>query len=179
MVRGEPIPLEEKCVTYHIDRTTTAYWTWDDFCREVIWYGNKKGAYLSPTIRWSNRSPASTDELSSAWRHGTARLGNRLWHLGVRRQFRRGRRLRPNGYQVSRAALRCAVEQGINFFDTSDLYGFGHSEEILGETFSTGRDKVVLASKGGFMDAGKQDFSPAHFRQAVEQKSAPPAHGLP
>lgn len=46
VVRGEPIPLEEKPITYHIDRTTTAYWKWDDFCREVIWYGNKKGAYL-------------------------------------------------------------------------------------------------------------------------------------
>ncbi|MGA2685001.1 MAG: radical SAM protein [Verrucomicrobiota bacterium] len=43
---GESVPLLEKPVTYHVDRTTQAYWTWDDFCREVIWYGNKKGAYL-------------------------------------------------------------------------------------------------------------------------------------
>jgi hypothetical protein len=43
---GEQVPLIEKSVTYHIDRTSKAFWTWDDFCREVIWYGNKKGAYL-------------------------------------------------------------------------------------------------------------------------------------
>ncbi|MFM2294440.1 MAG: hypothetical protein RLZZ350_853 [Verrucomicrobiota bacterium] len=46
VLRGEPVILEEKPITYHIDRTTVAYWKWDDFCREVIWYGNKKGAYL-------------------------------------------------------------------------------------------------------------------------------------
>jgi hypothetical protein len=46
VLRGEPVPLVEKPVTYHIDRTSQAYWTWADFCREVIWYGNKKGAYL-------------------------------------------------------------------------------------------------------------------------------------
>ena len=46
VLRGEHVPLEEKPVTYHIDRTSAAYWKWDDFCREVIWYGNKKGAYL-------------------------------------------------------------------------------------------------------------------------------------
>lgn len=45
-LRGEPVPLLEKSVTHHIDRTSRAYWTWDEFCREVIWYGNKKGAYL-------------------------------------------------------------------------------------------------------------------------------------
>ncbi|HUA66947.1 MAG TPA: cobalamin-dependent protein [Candidatus Saccharimonadales bacterium] len=45
-LRGETIPLIEKPVTCHVDRTSQAYWTWDDFCREVIWYGNKKGAYL-------------------------------------------------------------------------------------------------------------------------------------
>lgn len=45
-IRGEAAPLIDKQVTYHIDRTTQSYWSWDDFCREVIWYGNKKGAYL-------------------------------------------------------------------------------------------------------------------------------------
>lgn len=45
-LRGENVPLVERPVTCHIDRTSRAYWNWDDFCREVIWYGNKKGAYL-------------------------------------------------------------------------------------------------------------------------------------
>ena len=50
-IRGDPVPMIDKPLTYHIDRTTQAYQSWDDFCREVIWYGNKKGAYL-----YTNRS---------------------------------------------------------------------------------------------------------------------------
>jgi len=45
-ITGEPVPLLERPTTYHIDRTSQSYWSWDEFCREVIWYGNKKGAYL-------------------------------------------------------------------------------------------------------------------------------------
>ena len=29
-----------------VDRERQSWWSWDDYCREVIWYGNKKGAYL-------------------------------------------------------------------------------------------------------------------------------------
>ncbi len=46
ILRGEEIPVEEKEIVYNIDRTTLKYDNWDDYCREVIWYGNKKGAYL-------------------------------------------------------------------------------------------------------------------------------------
>ena len=74
----------------------------------------------------------------------------------------------PADDNVSRAALQSALDQGVNFYDTSDLYGFGHSEEILGETFAGCRDRVVIASKGGFVDAVKQDFSAAHLRSALE-----------
>ena len=74
----------------------------------------------------------------------------------------------PADDNVSRAALKSALDQGVNFYDTSDLYGFGHSEEILGETFANCRGQVVIASKGGFVDAVKQDFSAAHLRSALE-----------
>jgi radical SAM superfamily enzyme YgiQ (UPF0313 family) len=43
---GEPIPLERHEITYHVNRTKVAYSSWDTWCREVIWYGNKRGAYL-------------------------------------------------------------------------------------------------------------------------------------
>jgi hypothetical protein len=46
VIRGDEIPLVDNPSTYHIDRTTEAWSSWDDWCREVIWYGNKKGAYL-------------------------------------------------------------------------------------------------------------------------------------
>ncbi len=45
-IRGVKIPLEEKPGHYHIDRSQERWSSWEDWCREVIWYGNKKGAYL-------------------------------------------------------------------------------------------------------------------------------------
>ena len=45
-LRGNPIPLQEKMCRCYIDRTSKAWLSWDEWCREVIWFGNKKGAYL-------------------------------------------------------------------------------------------------------------------------------------
>lgn len=44
--KNEPVPLERRPSRYSIDRTSKRWATWDDWCREVIWWGNKKGAYL-------------------------------------------------------------------------------------------------------------------------------------
>jgi aryl-alcohol dehydrogenase-like predicted oxidoreductase len=46
-------------------------------------------------------------------------------------------------------ALEGAFDEGINFYDTSDVYGMGHSEELLARVFSKRRAQVVIASKGG------------------------------
>lgn len=43
---GEPIPIEKRECIYRIDRTIVTWSSWDEWCREVVWYGNKKGAYL-------------------------------------------------------------------------------------------------------------------------------------
>lgn len=43
---GAPIPLENRACHYHIDRTSVTWSSWDEWCQQVIWYGNKKGAYL-------------------------------------------------------------------------------------------------------------------------------------
>lgn len=70
---------------------------------------------------------------------------------------------------VSRAALRRARERGITFFDTSDLYGFGHSEEVLGEALAGERSKVVLETKVGMIEGGKrQDFSREHILRSID-----------
>lgn len=47
------------------------------------------------------------------------------------------------------AAIRKALELGINFFDTADVYGFGHSEEILSRALGERRKEVVIATKFG------------------------------
>ncbi len=68
----------------------------------------------------------------------------------------------------SRRALRRAVDLGITLFDTSNLYGSGHSERLIGETLADVRDRVVIATKAGFTDQGEQDFSVAALRRSVE-----------
>ena len=44
--QGEPVPLRKEPTTVQIDRTSDRYASFDDWCREVVWWGNKKGAYL-------------------------------------------------------------------------------------------------------------------------------------
>ncbi|HUU28240.1 MAG TPA: aldo/keto reductase [archaeon] len=46
-------------------------------------------------------------------------------------------------------ALEAAFDCGINFYDTADVYGAGHSEQLLARAFSRRRTQVVIASKGG------------------------------
>src|ERR1700733_13868215 len=49
------------------------------------------------------------------------------------------------------AAIRAAMEHGINLLDTAPVYGFGHSEEVVGRAISEGklRHQVVIATKAG------------------------------
>ncbi|CQR48935.1 MULTISPECIES: aldo/keto reductase [Haloferax] len=46
--------------------------------------------------------------------------------------------------------LHHAIEQGIDFFDTGDVYGHGHSEEVVGEALADYRDEVTVATKIGY-----------------------------
>ncbi len=49
-------------------------------------------------------------------------------------------------------AIDAALESGVNFFDTADVYGGGHSEELLGRALRTRRDAFVVATKIGWID---------------------------
>jgi len=72
------------------------------------------------------------------------------------------------------ALIRRAVELGVTFFDTAEVYGPFFSEEILGEALQGLRDKVVVATKFGFdVDPVTQarrgiNSRPEHIRQVVE-----------
>jgi aryl-alcohol dehydrogenase-like predicted oxidoreductase len=69
------------------------------------------------------------------------------------------------------ALLRAAVERGVTFFDTAEIYGPYTNEEIVGEALKPYRDRVVIATKFGIkLQDGKQaqDSSPARIRQSVE-----------
>ncbi len=52
---------------------------------------------------------------------------------------------------VSIAALQAAMDLGINFIDTSDAYGIGHSECLIGEAIKGRRSQIVLATKFGYI----------------------------
>ncbi|HEY3697384.1 aldo/keto reductase [Phenylobacterium sp.] len=71
------------------------------------------------------------------------------------------------------AVLDRAIEVGINFFDTADVYGQGHNETLLGRAVAGRRDRLVIASKfGNRLDRGQGgrqvDGRPEYVRQAVE-----------
>ncbi|EDY82700.1 oxidoreductase, aldo/keto reductase family [Verrucomicrobiia bacterium DG1235] len=55
----------------------------------------------------------------------------------------------PTDDDESIRALHAAFEDGIQFFDTADMYGGGHSEKLVGEAFADRRDEVVIATKFG------------------------------
>ena len=69
------------------------------------------------------------------------------------------------------SALKKAFDSGINFFDTADFYGLGHSEKLIGNTF--GNDSsVIIASKVGHRLSDKQqiytDYSKSYIIEACE-----------
>lgn len=47
--------------------------------------------------------------------------------------------------------IQKAFDEGINFFDTADMYGFGHNEELLGQTIKKFREKIIVATKFGIV----------------------------
>ncbi|MGD0167675.1 MAG: aldo/keto reductase, partial [Gaiellaceae bacterium] len=69
-------------------------------------------------------------------------------------------------------AIRAAVELGVTFFDTADVYGCGRSERVLGRALAGLGDEIVVATKfGNVFDEEKrewtgEDVSPAHIREA-------------
>lgn len=71
--------------------------------------------------------------------------------------------------QQTRRVVDAALEAGINFFDTADIYDKGHSEEFLGRALGNRRHEVVIASKFGMkFDDTRQGAMPAYVRQAAE-----------
>ncbi len=73
----------------------------------------------------------------------------------------------------SLATIRRALELGVNFLDTADMYGVGKNEELVGRAIAGRRDGVVLATKFGNVRGPNGEFlgvdgSPAYVRDACE-----------
>jgi len=85
----------------------------------------------------------------------------------------------PAGYgkiddDESVRAIHCAIDLGINFFDTAPNYGCGRSERVLGRAIADRRDQVVLATKFGYVcqegtkEVVDSDVSPEAIRRSLE-----------
>lgn len=72
----------------------------------------------------------------------------------------------------SMAAIQKAIDLGINFFDTADVYGLGHAEEVLAKGLGKHRHDVVIATKFGVkwnkQGQTKRDLSPQRVVEALE-----------
>ena len=78
----------------------------------------------------------------------------------------------PPDRERAKAALRKAVELGVNFIDTADSYGPNASEELIAETLYPYPDDLVIATKGGLLRPGPNrwdpDGRPEHLREVCE-----------
>ena len=76
----------------------------------------------------------------------------------------------PAARQEMIALLRAAVERGVTFFDTAEVYGPFTNEELVGEALAPLRDQVVIATKFGFRlgPGGGVDSRPEHIREVAE-----------
>jgi aryl-alcohol dehydrogenase-like predicted oxidoreductase len=73
--------------------------------------------------------------------------------------------------ELSKQAIHAAIDKGINFFDTADIYGLGHSEKILGETIGKRKD-LIIATKVGNVSRNNEftiDYSKQYILSACDQ----------
>ncbi len=76
----------------------------------------------------------------------------------------------PADDAVSVSAIHAALDAGINFFDTADFYGLGHSESLLGQALQENKE-VIIATKVGHRDIDDKivlDYSGQYITQACE-----------
>lgn len=100
------------------------------------------------------------------------RTGIRVSEIGFGAWAIGGTSYGPTRDEDSLDALEAAWEQGVNFYDTADVYGQGHSEELIGKFLKGRREKAVIATKVGwdFYHGGqKKNFDPDYFRFACDQ----------
>jgi aryl-alcohol dehydrogenase-like predicted oxidoreductase len=85
----------------------------------------------------------------------------------------------PPDRQEMIALIRFAVEWGITFFDTAEVYGPFANEELVGEAFAPFRDQVVIATKFGFdIDPETRERRGLNSRPAHTVSAPPTSSGV-
>lgn len=74
----------------------------------------------------------------------------------------------------AQAVIDAALEEGVNYFDTADLYDFGENEQIVGQALKNVRNQVIIATKAGnrwteAKDSWTWDPSKGYIKEAVKQ----------
>ncbi len=84
---------------------------------------------------------------------------------------RHGNSYGPTDDTASLRSILRAVEMGCNFFDTADMYGHGHSEDLLGEALSESPEVLIATKVGGnfYGNVTVLDFTPKYVAYACEQ----------
>jgi len=71
-------------------------------------------------------------------------------------------------FTLARDAIFFALDHGINYFDTADVYGDRKSEEWLGRIFGPKRSNVIISTKAGLTGDGGRSGHPDHLRRSLE-----------
>jgi aryl-alcohol dehydrogenase-like predicted oxidoreductase len=115
-----------------------------------------KGGFQSASLITMRRRRLSGLEVSE---QGLGCMGMSAWYG-------------PTDEAESTATIHRALELGIDFLDTADIYGQGHNEELVGRAIAGRRGEVVLATKFGnrVLDDGTRtiDGSPDYVREAID-----------
>ncbi len=96
-------------------------------------------------------------------------IGFGAWAIGGNAH---GNSYGPTNDAVSVRAIERALERGCTFFDTADVYGWGHSEALLGKALAGRRDEVAIATKvgGDFYHGGvRLNFEPSYLAFALDR----------
>lgn len=135
-------------------------------------------ALMQPGFAQSNNSPSTPNDGPSKANKEAGLPTRKLGKLEVSGIGLGCMSMTSNSYNPPRAkpdmvkVIRGAVDRGVTFFDTAEVYGPYTSEEYVGEALKPLRNKVVIASKLGFkLEGGKnvgRDSKPASIRKALE-----------
>src|SRR5712691_4369304 len=128
----------------------------------------RRGAY--PRRRDDRKDPSMTMQQRTIGRNGPQVSALGLGCMGMSVNYGRA----ASRHEMI-ALIRTAVDKGVTFFDTAELYGPFTNEELVGEALAPVRDQVVIATKFGF-DIDPQtrerhglNSRPEHLRRVVEE----------
>ena len=184
--RGDPVPAQDLLGLILMDLQDNLLRDVSprDVVRETD--GRRKPRPEQGTAGPGHRGTTWAGDRSGATREGRASPGYDPLGEGIAMEKRRigsldvsvvGLGCNNFGWRLDAAGTKkvvdAALDAGINFFDTADIYGKGQSEEYLGRALGSRRSEIVLATKFGMkMDEQRKGAKPDYLRQALEDSLA-------